>query len=134
VILDASAAVELLQPSSDDVRATLARVLPGPAVPWLAPDVLTFEVGAVARRRLLRGEWPLTAAQRVVEGIQRLPVDLVDSRRMLSRAWELRDNLTIADALYVALAMASGESLLTTDARLAAAARALHVPVVGSAA
>jgi predicted nucleic acid-binding protein len=39
------------------------------------------------------------------------------------RAWELRENLTAADALFVALAERLGEPLATKDRRLALAAR-----------
>ena len=38
---------------------------------------------------------------------------------MLDRCWELRDNLTIYDAAYVALAEALRATLLTGDRRLA---------------
>lgn len=40
---------------------------------------------------------------------------------LLVSAWDLRHNLRLADALYVALAERLGMSLLTTDAGLAAA-------------
>lgn len=40
---------------------------------------------------------------------------------LLSRIWELRDNVTAYDATYVALAEAFGCQLLTADARLASA-------------
>jgi predicted nucleic acid-binding protein len=40
---------------------------------------------------------------------------------LLVRCWELRDNLTIYDAAYIALAEALGTSLLTADTRLARA-------------
>jgi predicted nucleic acid-binding protein len=41
----------------------------------------------------------------------------------LARAWQLRDNLTIDDGVFVALAEATARPLLTTDLRLAGAAR-----------
>lgn len=41
-----------------------------------------------------------------------------------SRAWELRDNLTAADAPFVALAEQLGEPLATKDQGLATTARA----------
>lgn len=49
---------------------------------------------------------------------------LVDLRHETSEAlrgaaWELRDNLSFSDALYVALAQALDLSLLTADAKLA---------------
>jgi predicted nucleic acid-binding protein len=40
---------------------------------------------------------------------------------MLSEAWTLRDNVTVADALYVVLARHVGAELVTLDAKLAAA-------------
>lgn len=40
---------------------------------------------------------------------------------LLARCWELRHNLTVYDASYVALAELLGAPLLTGDARLAAA-------------
>ncbi len=39
------------------------------------------------------------------------------------RAWLLRDDLTIDDAVFLALAEATAQPLLTTDMRLARAAR-----------
>jgi len=51
-----------------------------------------------------------------------LAIETVPSRDLLPAAWELRDRCSAGDALYVALALRSGEPLLTTDARLARAA------------
>ncbi len=42
-------------------------------------------------------------------------------RPLLARCWELRDNMTIYAAAYVALAEALGVLLLTGDARMAKA-------------
>jgi len=39
---------------------------------------------------------------------------------MLERCWELRANLTVYDAAYVALAELLGAPLVTADAKLAA--------------
>ena len=44
------------------------------------------------------------------------------TRVLLPRVWEMRDNLTAYDAVYVALAQALDAPLLTCDRRLAAAA------------
>jgi predicted nucleic acid-binding protein len=43
--------------------------------------------------------------------------------------WQLRSNLTLGDAAFVALAEALGATLVTTDARLAAAP-GLLAPIV----
>ncbi len=48
-------------------------------------------------------------------------MDRVPHGPLLSRCWALRENLTVCDAAYVALAEALDVTLLTADARLAAA-------------
>ena len=50
-----------------------------------------------------------------------LPLRRYPHTPFTARIWELRDNLTVDDAVYVALAEALGGRLLTTDARLARA-------------
>ena len=50
-----------------------------------------------------------------------LPLRRAPHRPLLARCWELRDNLTIYDAAYIAVAEALGVLLLTADARLAKA-------------
>jgi predicted nucleic acid-binding protein len=42
---------------------------------------------------------------------------------LLARAWNMRRNFTVYDALYVALAEAASAPLLTSDRRLARAVR-----------
>ena len=50
-----------------------------------------------------------------------LPLRRAPHRPLLARCWELRDNLSIYDAAYVALAEALEVILLTADQRLARA-------------
>jgi predicted nucleic acid-binding protein len=50
-----------------------------------------------------------------------MPLQRAPHRPLLGRCWELRDNLTIYDAAYVALAEVLKVSLLTGDKRLAGA-------------
>lgn len=88
-----------------------------------APDLLVFEVLAVLRRIVLRGEIASQRARGAVEDLGDLAVDLFPSMALRERAWELRENLTAADALFVALAEQLGEPLATKDRALAAAAR-----------
>lgn len=88
-----------------------------------APDVLVFEVLAVLRRGVLHGRLPARRAWDAVEDLGDLPVALFPSLLLRRRAWALRHNLTIADALFVALAAELSEPLVTKDAALAAGAR-----------
>ena len=53
-VVDASAVVDLLVPPDAGRRDFLVAQLPEPSAPWLAPDVLLFEVFAVIRRHVLR--------------------------------------------------------------------------------
>jgi predicted nucleic acid-binding protein len=75
---------------------------------------LQFGASDAAHARL-RGE-ELAAPELLDLPIQRAP-----HLPLLSRCWELRENLTICDAAYVALAELLQADLLTADSRLAAA-------------
>jgi len=58
-----------------------------------------------------------------------LPIHVYPSRPLLDRAWALRDNVTVYDALYIALAEALEAVLVTADRALARAAAAARSPV-----
>ncbi len=118
LVVDASclAEVVLAGPDADRVRRQLA------ADPeQTAPHLIDAEVLGVVRRVHLRGQLDLTAARQAIDDLETWPAERVDHRALLSRAWELRDSLTAADALYVALAEALDAPLLTLDRRLARA-------------
>jgi predicted nucleic acid-binding protein len=128
-VVDASAIVDLLVPPDAVRRDLLIAELPDPAAPWLAPDVLIFEVFAVLRRHVLRGAMTAASATRALQRLRRLPISLIPTAGLLDAAWSLRDNFSAADALYAALALRAAEPLLTTDARLAHAASAAGITV-----
>ncbi len=89
-----------------------------------APDLLVFEVVAVFRRLVQRGEIDPGRARAAVEDLGDLPVELFPILPLRGRVWELRDNLTAADAFFVALAEQLDEPLATKDRHLTTAARA----------
>jgi len=118
LVVDASclAEVVLAGPDAEPVRRQLA------ADPeQVAPHLIDAEVLGVVRRAHLRGQLDLTAARHAVDDLETWPATRVDHRPLLQRAWDLRDSLTAADALYVALAEALDATLLTLDRRLARA-------------
>jgi predicted nucleic acid-binding protein len=80
-----------------------------------APDLLIFEVLAVLRREAHRGSIADSRATAAVEDLGDLPIELFPSLPLRQRAWELRSNLTVADALFAALAEQLGEQLATKD-------------------
>ena len=59
------------------------------------------------------------AAGRALWEVDELPLERVEHEHLIHVAWELRDNFSFYDALYVALALMLDEPLLTFDARLA---------------
>jgi len=90
-----------------------------------APDLLVFEVLAVLRRDVRRGILAVERAEMAVADLADLAVDLYPTLPLRMRGWELRENLTAGDTLFVALAERLDEPLATKDRALAAAARDL---------
>jgi predicted nucleic acid-binding protein len=87
-----------------------------------APELVDLEVASVWRRQIRTGAMNARRAALALADLTVLPLRRAPHRPLLDRCWELRDNLTIYDAAYVALAEALGVLLLTGDARLARAA------------
>lgn len=83
-----------------------------------APHLIDVEVFSVIRRHHAAGRLDDTAARQAVADLQDWPGERLGHRLFLERAWELRDTVRGADAMYVALAEAMDAVLLTTDARL----------------
>ena len=86
-----------------------------------APELVDLEVASVWRRQVSAGAMDERRAVLALADLGTLPLRRTPHRPLLARCWELRDNLTIYDAAYVALAEALGVLLLTGDARLARA-------------
>ena len=116
IVVDASCAVDVLLGTSRAEQIRNIMVRDGDLV---APHLLDAEVTSVIREHLLVGRVDETAAAQAVEELATWPLQRFGHSALLGRAWQLRDNLRIWDALYVALAEVLGASLLTADARLA---------------
>ena len=89
----------------------------------LAPGLLWIEVGRVLRAKVSDGALARGRAEAALADFLDLGVQETGVEPLLVRAWQLRENLTIDDGVFVALAEATAQPLLTTDLRLAAAAR-----------
>ena len=75
-------------------------------------------MASVLRRQVKAGRVHTRRAALALADLEALPLDRVSHRRLLARCWELREEVSIDDAAYVALAAALGAVLLTADARL----------------
>lgn len=86
-----------------------------------APELIDLEVASVLRGRLAGGHLDTRRAELALTDLVDIPVQRAPHRPLLARCWELRANLTVYDAAYVALAEALDSDLLTGDTRLAKA-------------
>ncbi len=84
----------------------------------IAPELIDLEVASVLRRQLLAGDLDDRRARLALTDLVDLPLRRVPHRRLLGRCWQLRQNLTVYDAAYVALAELLDLALVTGDTRL----------------
>lgn len=118
IVVDASVLAPALVDDGDDGDRARAR-LTGTAV--AAPELVDLEVASVIRRLRLADAVDDRRAALALADLRDLPLRRAPHRDLLPRCWELRENLTLYDAAYVALAEALDTELLTADRRLARA-------------
>ena len=111
-VVDTSAVVDYLL--GVDAGQALERLIEAEGE-LLAPDVIVFEVIAVLRRLCLRGEITEDRGAAAVADLGEMRLALSPSMELRERAWGLRENLTAADALFVALAEQLSEPLASGD-------------------
>lgn len=118
IVVDASVIVTGLAddgPDGDRIRTRLR------GERLAAPHVIDLEVGSAWRRLVAAGALDERRAQLALADLDSLRLERSPHAPLLARCWNLRDNLTIYDAAYVALAEFMDVPMLTGDARLAAA-------------
>jgi predicted nucleic acid-binding protein len=129
IVVDASAIVEVL------LRTPAAKVVEthlfGSRRTLHAPHLLDVEVAHVLRRYAATGEIDQDVGGAALADLADFPLRRYAHEFLLPRVWDLRNNLTAYDAVYVALAEALDVPLLTRDGRLAAmASRHVRVELV----
>lgn len=92
-----------------------------------APHLIDAEIGHALRRAVRLGEVDADVAGEAIWEIRKLPIERVEHEPLVYFAWDLRENFSFYDGLYVALALMLDEPLLTFDARLARTG--VHVPI-----
>ena len=126
VVGDASALVAvLLDGGRDGVWATAAladRTLS-------APSLIAFEAANIIRRQELARAISSDQSAQAHRDLLELDIELWPHELLAERAWELRRNLTVYDASYVALAELLGGELVTLDKRIGGAP-GLRCPVL----
>jgi len=84
-----------------------------------APSVVDLEVYGVWRRLMLQGVVTASEARDGIELYSAMQIRRHEHVMLLPRVWQLRHDITVFDAAYVALAEALGVPLLTADRKLA---------------
>lgn len=118
IVVDASVLAPALGDDGDDGDRARQRL-------WretlAAPELIDLDVSSVLRRLSLAGHIPARRAELAMSDLGALPLRRVSHRALLARCWSLRENLTIYDASYVALAEQLDTVLVTADVRLSSA-------------
>lgn len=115
VVCDASALVAVLLDAGQAGTWVAGRLV---GAELYAPAPLPFECANIIRRHELAALISADQAAQAHADLLDMPVALWPFEVLASRAWQLRNNLTIYDAAYVALAEAIGAPLVTLDRRL----------------
>jgi predicted nucleic acid-binding protein len=131
IVLDASAVAELLVKSPVGLR--LRADLDGREDPIAVPHLLDIEVVAALRRMAARRDLESSRMDQLLWELSLFPAERYPHLPLLGRVWELRNNFTAYDAVYIALAEATAGVLYTTDGKLCRGHRAKvrHFPASG---
>ena len=120
IVIDASAVLEALLRTP--AATAVERWLFDPGQTLHAPHLIDVGVAQVVRRYAGHGDIDAERGRTALADLADLRLQRYPQDFLLPRVWELRNNLTAYDAVYVALAEVLDTALLTRDRRLAAAA------------
>jgi predicted nucleic acid-binding protein len=118
IVVDASVLGPALSDDSaegDRYRARLG------GVALRAPELIDLELLSIWRRAIRVGTLSPSRAGAALRDLGVVPMYRMRHETLRDRAWELRDNVTPYDAVYVAAAETLRTPLVTADARLAGA-------------
>ena len=123
-VVDASVAAkwtspEIVEPLADRADRFLRAYVEG-TVQVVVPDVFWIEIGNFLWKAAKRGEITVALAGRGLEAMLNRDFPTVPSRAVLPEALKIAVDFgrTVYDSTYVALAVATGNELLTADERM----------------
>jgi predicted nucleic acid-binding protein len=118
IVVDASALIVALVDTGEEGDTARRRLS---TEDLAAPELIDLEVASVLRRLVSQARLSETRAENALTDLMDLPLVRSPHLLLLTRCWELRHNVSIYDAAYVALAEALQAPLVTGDARLSRA-------------
>lgn len=117
IVLDASVVVDVVLALPPHYETILEQVREH-SRELAAPHLLDPEVGQVLRRFVHSGAISSSRADQAITDFLDLGITRYAHGPLLGRAFALKDNATVYDALYLVLAEALGATLLTRDTAL----------------
>lgn len=129
VVVDTSALIRLFVPDGpvpDGFEDCVEQAWRAETI-LLAPELVLAEAGQVLQKKERAGLLSMAEVEEIIEAILDLPLEVVGHRELLPTAVKLArtNSITVYDALFVALAVMRGGTLLTADEALQ---RALEPP------
>jgi len=118
VVCDASALVALLLDGGPDGQWA-TKALRGADL--IAPSLVGFEAASIIRRHGLAGLLSPDQAGQAHADLLDLAIEHWPYELLAPRAWQLRQDLSVYDASYVALAELTDATLVTLDRRISGA-------------
>lgn len=119
IVVDASAILELLLQTALGARVESRLFRDGEELH--SPHLMDVEVTQGLRRLVRSGEVSANRATEAIEDLSDLDLHRHAHLNLLNRAWQLRENVTAYDAMYIALAEALEATMITCDSPLSKA-------------
>ena len=118
VVVDASVVVKWFIPEIHSERAR--RLLSGDDH-YVAPDLLFAEIGSVIWKKIRRGELGAAEGRRLMGDVPAIAVETIATRDLVvdAHALAVATDITVYDAMYLALAARLDTAMITADDRLA---------------
>ena len=118
IVVDNSLLIDGLVDTGERGRKAMDRIK---GEEMAAPELLDIEAMSTLRGLVLANKLSAARAGLALRGLAALPIERFGHEALVPRIWQLRNNVTPYDASYVALAEDLDVTLVTGDARLAAA-------------
>ena len=112
IVIDASALAELVVGGTPRA-AQLATRIAGPPESLHAPHLIDLEVTSVLRSLVARQQLSSTLATRAIGDLLALDLTRYPHDVLVPRIWQLRGNLSVHEAAYIALAESLRAPLVT---------------------
>ncbi|MCX3063712.1 type II toxin-antitoxin system VapC family toxin [Streptomyces beihaiensis] len=117
IVIDCSALVPALTSRAKDAHLLRARIAQAGTV--FAPTLLDYEIQSALLSMERGGKLGQTQVIKAIDDYRQLPLTRHETLPLFERIRALRQNLSVYDAQYVALAETLGTPLITCDARIA---------------